>query len=73
MKTKDLISEALSLPIEERAQIADIILKSMNPPETDIDKMWGQTARQRLAELRSGKVKSIPGNEVFNTIWNRYS
>lgn len=73
MKTKDLISEALSLPIEERAQVVESILMSMNPPETEIDKKWGQTARQRLTDLRSGKVKSIPGDNVFNEIWKRYS
>ena len=73
MKTKDLISEALSLPVEERVQVVETILESLNPPETEIDKKWGQTAKQRLTELRSGKVKSVPGNEVFNKIWNQYS
>ncbi|MBU2511933.1 addiction module protein [bacterium] len=73
MKTKDLISEALSLPVEARAQIADSILKSMNPPEAEIDKKWIQTAKQRLSELRSGKINSVPGDEVFNNIWKRYS
>jgi hypothetical protein len=54
MKTKNLIEAALSLPVEARAQIADSILRSMNPPEVEIDKKWAQTAKQRLSELRSG-------------------
>ena len=73
MKTKDLINEALSLPVEERAQVVDSILKSMNPPEAEIDKKWAETAKARLAELRSGKTASVPGDEVFNKIWKRYS
>lgn len=73
MKTKDLINEALSLPVEERAQVVDSILKSMNAPEAEIDKKWAETAKVRLAELRSGKTISIPGDEVFNKIWKRYS
>ncbi len=73
MKTKDLISEALSLPVEARAQVADSILRSMNPPEAEIDKKWIQTAKQRLSELRSGRIRSIPGDEVFNKIWQQYS
>ena len=73
MKAKDLISEALSLPIEERAQVVDSILRSMNPPELEIDKKWAQIAKKRLAELRSGKTESIPGEEVFSKIWKRYS
>ncbi len=73
MKTKDLIDEALFLPVEERAQVVDSILKSMNPPEAETDKKWVEVAKQRLSELRSGKTNSVPGNEVFNKIWKRYS
>ena len=57
MKTKDIILEAISLPVEERTIVADSILKSLNPPETAIDKKWAQTAKKRLMELRTGKKK----------------
>lgn len=73
MKTKDLIAEAASLPVEERAMVVDFLLKSLNPPETDIDKKWAGVAKRRLSELRSGSVKAIPGDEVFNKIWKKYS
>ena len=59
MKTKDLITEAISLPIEERTIVVDSILKSINQPEAQIDKIWTKTAKQRLHDLRSGKIKSI--------------
>jgi Putative addiction module component. len=48
MKTKDLIAEAISLPIEERVMVVDLLLKSLNPPESDIDKKWAAVARRRL-------------------------
>jgi len=73
MKTKDLIAEALSLPVEERAMFVDSLLKSLNPPESEIDKKWASVAKRRLEELRSGEVKAIPGEEVFKKIWNRFS
>lgn len=73
MRTKDLIEEAISLPVEERAIVVDSLLKSLNPPESDIDKKWADVAKQRLSELRSGEVKAIPGDEVFSKIWNKYS
>ncbi|MCL5029482.1 MAG: addiction module protein [Bacteroidetes bacterium] len=73
MKTKKLIDEVISLPVEERALIADSILRSLNPVESDIDKKWIKIAKERLKELKSGKVKSIPGDEVFNKIRQRYS
>ena len=73
MKTKDLIAEAISLPVEERAMVVDSILKSLNPTESDIDKKWAAVAKRRLQELRSGEVEAIPGDDVFKRIWKRYS
>lgn len=68
MKINDLISEAESLPVEERARIIDSLLRSMNPPEPEIDAQWAKLARKRLDEVRSGGVEAIPGEEVFDAI-----
>ena len=73
MKTKDLIAEAMDLPVEERAMVVDSILKSLNPPESDIDERWAAVGRQRLKELRSGEVEAIPGDDVFQKMWKRFS
>ncbi len=67
MKTKDLIAEAISLPVEERAMVVDSILKSLNPTESDIEKKWVAVTKRRLGELRSGEVGAIPGDDVFKT------
>ncbi|MBI1748242.1 MAG: addiction module protein [Acidobacteria bacterium] len=73
MKTKDIIAEVISLPVEERAMVVDLLLKSLNPPELEIDKKWAAVAKRRLEEIRSGKVEAVPGEEVFKRIWNRFS
>jgi putative addiction module component (TIGR02574 family) len=73
MTTKKIIQEALSLPIEERALIADSLLRSLNMPNTDIDAKWTKVAKRRLQELRSGKVKPIPGDEVFDKALGRFA
>jgi len=73
MKTNELIAEAISLPIEERAIVVDSILKSLNPIQSNIDRKWITIAKKRLSELRSGEVQAIPGEEVFNKIRNRFS
>jgi putative addiction module component (TIGR02574 family) len=69
---KELIEEVASLPVEERAIVVDSILRSLNPPESDIDHRWAQVAQRRLTELRSGKVKPVPGEEVFAKVWKRF-
>jgi putative addiction module component (TIGR02574 family) len=73
MTTKKIIQEALFLPIEERALIADSLLRSLNMPNTDIDARWTEVAKRRLQELRSEKVKPIPGDEVFEKALKRFS
>jgi len=73
MKTKELIAEAISLPVEERAMVVDSILRSLNPPNSDIDKKWAAIAKRRIAELRTGEVSAVPGEDVFSRIWKRFS
>lgn len=71
MTTRKLLEEALSLPVEQRALLADSLLRSLNQPNATIDAKWTEVAKKRLRDLRSGKVKAIPGDEVFSEIFKR--
>ncbi len=73
MKPQDLIAEAISLPVEERAIIVDSILRSLNSPEDNIDRQWIAEAERRLDEVRTGRVKAIPGDQVFAQIRKRFA
>ncbi|KOR28799.1 addiction module protein [Achromatium sp. WMS1] len=72
MNTQELIAEAISLPVEERVLIADSVLRSLNQLSTEIDQQWIEVANRRLAELESGTVQGIPGEEVFAKVWKRW-
>jgi hypothetical protein len=72
MNTQKLIAEAVSLPVEERALVVDSLLRSLNQPESEIDKKWATVAQKRLLELRTGSVAAVSGEDVFNTIWERF-
>ena len=69
---KEIIQEAASLPVEERAIVVDSLLRTLNPPDTEIESEWVKVAKRRLAELRSCRVKAIPGDEVFAKIRERF-
>ena len=69
---KEIISDAESLPVEERAIVADSILRTLNHPDLDVDRKWAEIARRRLEELRSGRVKAIPGDQVFAKVRERF-
>jgi putative addiction module component (TIGR02574 family) len=69
----ELIQEASSLPVEARAKIVDSLLRTLNQPDSDIEAQWAAVAKRRLGELKSGKVKPIPGDEVFQKIRKRFA
>lgn len=70
-KTEDLFDEAISLPIEKRTLLVDKLLQSLNPTQSEIDKLWAEEAERRVEEIAIGSVKTIPGEEVFDKIRDR--
>jgi putative addiction module component (TIGR02574 family) len=71
LKAEELIKEAVSLPIELRARLVDELLKSLNPSQAEIDELWTAEAERRVGEIESGKVKPIPGEQVFRELRER--
>ena len=69
---KKIIEEVASLPVDERAMLADSILRSLNAPDPEIDAKWTQVAKRRLTKRRAGAVKPVPGERVFAQIWRRF-
>ena len=70
--TKEIIEQVESLPVEERALLADSILKTLNPSNPEIDRKWGEMAKRRLDDLLSGRVMPLPGNEVLSRARERF-
>lgn len=69
----EIIAAAKSLPMTERAMVVDSILRSMDPPDPDLEKKWASVAQCRLAELRSGARSAVDGEEVFARIRKRFA
>ncbi|MGE4473095.1 MAG: addiction module protein [Sulfuricurvum sp.] len=60
-----IIEEALRLDVNERADIADILLRSIDAPDSDIDQAWADEAQKRVEFYKENKEKLIPSDEVF--------
>ena len=71
--TEEIIQEAAALPVEERIIVVNSLLSTLNHPDPDIDAQWVEVARRRLADLRSGRVKPVPGDQVFKRIRERFA
>jgi Putative addiction module component len=72
MKTNDLILEIQSLPVEERARVADSVLRSLHQTTSEVDQKWASLATKRLQDIRTGNVKPVTGDAVFHEIWHRF-
>ncbi|MDP2792817.1 MAG: addiction module protein [Sulfurisoma sp.] len=66
MTVEQIADEALALPSEARALLADRLVESLDPAEDGyIRQIWMREARRRIDEVRSGDVTTIPADEVF--------
>ena len=68
---EQIASEALQLDENDRARLAHQLLVSLEPAVEDraeIEKAWIEEALRRDAEMESGEVEGIPGEEVFRRI-----
>jgi putative addiction module component (TIGR02574 family) len=71
MNTADLMTEATSLPLEERAKLVDSLLQTLNPTDTTVTDAWLALAQSRLDDIDSGRVATIPGEAVFSKVVQR--
>jgi putative addiction module component (TIGR02574 family) len=66
MTVEQIADEALALPSEARALLADRLVESLDPAEDGyIRQLWMREARRRVDEVRRGEVKTIPADEAF--------
>jgi putative addiction module component (TIGR02574 family) len=64
MTVEQIVDEALALPSEERALLADRLVESMDPAEDEYARqLWAAEALRRRDEARAGLVQTVPGEE----------
>ncbi|MEW6038399.1 MAG: addiction module protein [Pseudomonadota bacterium] len=69
LTVEQIAEEALALPSEARALLADRLVESLDPTEDGyIRQLWTAEARQRLDEVRTGRVQTIPGGEALERV-----
>ena len=71
---KKFLEEALLLPSEDRAELVEHLLESLNiPTKEEIEKLWVEEAEKRVKDYEDGRVKSLDGAKVVREIRNKYS
>jgi putative addiction module component (TIGR02574 family) len=66
MSTQEIITEALRLPRESRALLAEQLLESLDFGEVfPLSTEWLEEIKRRCDELDRGLVTAIPAEQVF--------
>jgi putative addiction module component (TIGR02574 family) len=69
MNVANLLEEALRLPEDERVHLALQLLQTLtNTEEPDAEKAWEQELRERLDDLKSGRVKGLSLKKALRII-----
>ena len=73
-KAHELLKVALSLSESERAELAGLLLRSLEPPpEADVEEAWREEVRRRVASIDAGEAEMIPWSEVRDRLFARLS
>jgi putative addiction module component (TIGR02574 family) len=74
MRVEDIAEEAMALPSEARALLADRLVESLDPAEDGyIHNLWAAEADRRLQELRSGQTTGISGEDAFARLRQKFA
>ena len=66
MTIDKIANQALALPGKARALLAEKIVESLD--QESIKEIWLTEAKKRSDDVRSGRIKSIPGAEVMQHV-----
>lgn len=62
---KQIDEQTLNLSPDERAKLAEFMLKSLSEPLADIEAAWSQEIERRVAAYDRGDLPSYPAEDVF--------
>jgi putative addiction module component (TIGR02574 family) len=66
--TRDLLMQALELPLDERAKIAAELLDSLDAAEERVEAAWAAEIQDRVAAARAGELESTDWQRVLQAV-----
>ena len=66
--SRDLLKQALELPLDERAEVAAELLESLTEAEEDVEAAWAAEIGRRVAAARAGELESTDWREVLDRV-----
>jgi putative addiction module component (TIGR02574 family) len=69
-QVSELLAKALGLSTKERGLLIDRLIETLDnePAEEGVEAAWGEEIKRRMDDIRSGRVKTIPGEQVLREL-----
>lgn len=68
-----IAEEALALPVQDRADLADRLVQSLDSESDQVwREQWEREALNRLEEVRSGAVRLVPGRAAMEELRRKF-
>ena len=64
-RSSDLLTQALELPLDERAKFAAELLESLQDAEEQVETAWALEIERRVAAARAGELESTDWRTVL--------
>jgi putative addiction module component (TIGR02574 family) len=71
-KLKELFRDAAELPDSDRAQLAGMLLETLeDEPDADVEAAWAEEVERRIRQVDAGEVTMIPWEAVRAELFSR--
>jgi putative addiction module component (TIGR02574 family) len=70
----ELLEKALALSTQDRGLLINRLIASLDeePAEEGVEAAWGNEIKRRVDDIRSGRVKTIPGEQVLQELADEF-
>ena len=73
-KSQVVLEEALKLTANERAEVVERLIASLDEvPDTDVEQAWQEEIQKRLHQIERGEVKLIDSDTVMAELRKKHA
>ena len=68
MSTSDVIEQALNLKASDRYLLLEMLHRSLDKPDPEIDRVWQEEALRRVKAYDEGRLETVSMDEVVKDL-----
>jgi putative addiction module component (TIGR02574 family) len=66
MEAREIIDIAMKLKASGRFEVAEVLFQSLDKPDPEVERTWGQEALRRLRAYDQGRLATVSLDEALH-------